>query len=37
MLSVHLAAETQITMAKITVEEKSNEIIAVPELLELRC
>lgn len=28
-------AETQITLGEITVEEKSNEIIAVPELLEL--
>lgn len=28
-------AETQITLGEITVEEKSNEIVAVPELLEL--
>ena len=28
-------AETQLTLGEITVEEKSNEIIAVPELLEL--
>ena len=29
------AAETQITLGEITVEEKSNEITAVPELLDL--
>lgn len=30
-----LVAETQITLGEITVEEKSNEITAVPELLDL--